>query len=117
MMHANMTLPTVFQACIEACTACAQACEWCSDACLNEPDIEKMTECIRLDRDCATICWTAAGFMSRGSHLSIDVCRVCATVCDACGAECAKHAHDHCQRCAEACRHCADECRRMAAVH
>jgi hypothetical protein len=72
-----------------------------------------MAACIRLDRDCAEICWGAAAFMSRGSQFAADLCRVCAEVCDACGAECANHQVEHCQRCAEACRRCAEECRQM----
>ncbi len=55
------------QSCIEACQHCAQECEHCNDACLNEPEIQALAECIRLDRDCAQICWTAAAYMSRGS--------------------------------------------------
>jgi hypothetical protein len=73
-----------------------------------------MAGCIRLDRDCAQLCWAAAAFMSRGSPFLNDLCRLCAEVCGACGEECARHPQDHCQRCAEACRHCAEECRRMA---
>jgi len=102
------------QSCIDACSACAQDCEDCANACLGERDVAEMAECIRLDRDCASICWTAAAFMSRGSPFAADLCRVCADVCDACGDECAKHKPEHCQRCARACRHCAEECRRMA---
>jgi hypothetical protein len=102
------------QACIQACQRCAQACEHCANACLGEKDVAMMSECIRLDRDCADICWTSAAWMSRDSRFARDLCRLCATVCDACGAECGKHKHEHCQRCAEACRTCATECRRMA---
>jgi hypothetical protein len=101
--------------CLEACIRCAQACENCADRCLSEPHVGHMVECIRLDRDCAEICWLAAGFMSRHSHFANDLCRVCAEICEACAAECKKHETDHCQRCAEACRTCAEECHRMAA--
>jgi hypothetical protein len=59
-----------FRSCIDACTRCAQECEHCADACLGETDVQKMAECIRLDRDCAAICWLAAGLMSRGSRTS-----------------------------------------------
>jgi hypothetical protein len=86
---------------------CKQKCERCASACLSEGDVSKMAECIRLDNDCAEICWTAAGSMSRGSRFAHDICRVCAAIYDTCGAECAKHQPDHCQR-------CADECRKMA---
>jgi len=102
------------QSCIEACIQCAQACEHCADACLSEPNVEEMTECIRLDRDCAESCWGAAAFMSRGSRFMQDFCRMCAEICDACGAECRGHQADHCQQCADACDHCAGQCRQMA---
>ena len=105
-----------FQSCIEACAQCAQVCEHCANACLFEPDANVMTACIRLDRDCAAICWLAAAFMSRRSEFDTDVCRLCAAVCDACANECEKHSHDHCRRCAEACRKCAEECRNVAGV-
>jgi hypothetical protein len=103
-----------YQSCIEACTRCAQACDHCADACLDEDDVKRMIECIRLDRDCAAICWTAASFMSCNSHFVPDMCRVCVEICDACGVECEKYEQEHCQRCAEACRRCAAECRQMA---
>lgn len=99
------------QSCVKACEECAEACEHCASGCLNETDVKMMAECIRLDRDCAEVCWLAAGFMSRGSTFSGALCRVCTGICEACGAESAKH--EHCQRCAEACRLCAVERRKM----
>jgi hypothetical protein len=104
------------RSCLEACVRCAQECEHCASACLEEPDIAAMAECIRLDRDCAEICWTAAAWMSRGSRMMHEICRLCAEVCDACGNECRKHEVEHCVRCAEVCAQCTEECRRMAAV-
>ncbi|HEX4413555.1 MAG TPA: four-helix bundle copper-binding protein [Lacipirellulaceae bacterium] len=103
-----------FQSCIEACIECAQACEHCGQACLDEQDVAMMAECIRLDKDCAQICWTAAALMSRDSQFAHELCSVCAAICEACGDECQKHKMDHCQRCAEQCHGCADECRKMA---
>ena len=105
-----------FQTCIEACVRCAQECEHCANACLDEQNVKEMAECIRLDRDCAEICWGAAALMSRGSRFAHDLCRLCTEICEACGAECRKHQMDHCQRCADACEQCAEECRRMAGV-
>ena len=102
--------------CIEACIRCALECEHCETACLGEPDMKMMAECIRLDRDCAAVCWLAAAFMGRRSEFDADLCRLCATLCDACGAECAKHKVDHCLKCAESCRACAEACRTMAAA-
>lgn len=105
-----------YASCIEACIQCAQECEQCATACLAEKHVHHMTECIRLDRDCAEICWTAAAWMSRDARFAIDLCRLCAEVCDACSTECEKHEDEHCQRCAQACRRCAEECRQMAGV-
>jgi hypothetical protein len=104
------------QSCIDACIQCAQACEHCATACLEEEEVAKMVACIRNDRDCARMCFTAVGFMSSGSPFMSDVCRVCAEICEACGEECRKHEMDHCQECADACERCAEECRQMAAV-
>lgn len=103
-----------YQKCIEACIRCAQACEHCANSCLSEEDVQRLAECIRLDRDCAEVCWTAAGLMSRDSQFAQAFCKLCADVCDACAAECGKHDTDHCRSCADACRECANECRQMA---
>lgn len=105
-----------YRSCIDACVQCAQECEHCANSCLGEHEVGSMTECIRLDRDCAALCWMAASLMSRGSQFAHDLCRLCAEVCDACAAECEKHEAEHCQRCAEACRRCAEECRQMASA-
>lgn len=107
-----------YQPCIDACIQCAQECDHCASACLGEAEVEMLAQCIRLDHDCATICWTAASYMSRGSQFAVAVCRLCAEICDACAEECGKHAAhmEHCARCAEACRRCAETCRQMATV-
>lgn len=98
---------------IEACVRCAYTCEICAEACLGVSNVTAMAECIRLDRDCAEICWLASEYMSRNSHFAADLCRVCAEICDACEIECQKHEVEHCQRCAKACHHCAEECRQL----
>lgn len=105
-----------FQSCLDACVRCAQACEHCATACLAEPEVGAMAKCIRLDKDCAAVCWLAAAFLSRRSEFDTEVCRLCASVCDTCATECGAHAHEHCRRCAEACRACADACRTVAGV-
>lgn len=106
-----------FQSCIEACIRCAEACETCHAACLREKDVKMMVGCIRLDNDCAELCWQAAAFMSRGSEFAAALCAVCADACEACAAECRKHKADHCQQCADACEACAEECRQMAGIN
>jgi len=102
------------QACIDACIRCAQACESCANSCLFEPNVHQLAECIRLDRDCATLCWATATLLSRDYHFLEDLCRVCADICYACAAECERHPHQHCGCTAKACRACAEECRRLA---
>lgn len=104
------------QACIDACMRCAEACENCADACLGEQEVAKMVECIRIDRDCALMCFTAAALLSRGSQFARQFCGLCAEVCDTCAQECRKHDHDHCQQCADECERCAEECRQMVGV-
>lgn len=105
------------QVCIEACVRCAEECDHCADACLSESDVASMAECIRLDRDCAEVCWLAAAYMSRGSQFANSLCLLCAEICEICASECEKHEAEHCQRCAEACRKCAEECNRMAGAN
>jgi len=80
-----------------------------------EEDIKMMAGCIRLDMECAAICYAAAQVMSMGGQKARELCRLCADVCEACGSECGKHDMEHCQECARACKRCAEECRKMAA--
>jgi len=103
-----------YQNSIDACNDCTVACELCATECLHEQDVKMTARCIELDRDCATICATAARLMASGSDFADRVCGVCAEICQACGDECAKHEAQHCQDCARACRRCAEECRKMA---
>jgi hypothetical protein len=104
-----------FMACIEACNACAVECEHCASQCLEENDVQMLTRCIELDRECAIACRSAAALMSVGGENADLFCDACAEICDACAEECEKHDMDHCKKCAEACRSCAEECRQMTA--
>lgn len=63
-----------------------------------------MTECIRLWRDCAQICWTTAAFMSRGSQFIPALAHICLEICEACATECEKHHNKHCYESVIACR-------------
>src|SRR5687767_14364974 len=106
-----------FQACIDACIACAIACEHCASECLKEESVKQMIHCIELDRECASVCRSAAELMSmRGAHGAL-LCTACADICDACARECAMHEMDHCQECAEVCQACAEACRKMVEQH
>jgi hypothetical protein len=100
--------------CIEACNHCANECTYCASACLQEDDVQSMTRCITLDRDCAAICRTTSMLLSADSEFAAEICRLCAEGCRACGEECRKHDMQHCQDCADQCERCAEECERMA---
>lgn len=94
---------------------CQIECEHCADACLSEENISKLSECIRLNRDCADICNLAIAYIARDSRRASSVVDLCAEICTACAEECEQHDHDHCRRCAEACRECAEACRKPVA--
>jgi hypothetical protein len=73
-----------------------------------------LTNCIKLDLECADICLFAAKMMSGDSRFSSQICDLCASVCEASGEECNKHSNmEHCRKCAEVCSNCAEECRAM----
>lgn len=104
-----------FQSCIEACQQCAVACYHCANACLQEKDIQKLANCIALDRECGDICSLAVKMMASGSLFVAEFCKLCADICKACGDECTSHKDmEHCQQCKEACYRCEEECRKMA---
>ena len=70
-----------------------------------------MTDCIRLDMDCAEICCLLASFIAKDSMHANHLLHECAEICEACAEECEKHSHlEHCRACAEACRHCVEAC-------
>lgn len=107
-----------FQSYIDTCLECATQCDHCASECLKEQNVQMLTRCIQLERECAEFCFSTARIMTLGSEHSGDVCRVCAEYCKRCAEECEKHAHmEHCRICAEACHRCAEECERMAEKH
>jgi len=102
------------QALLDALNRCVAACEHCATACLGEEHVRHMTDCIRLDRDCADICALVARLVVRGSEHARHLIKECIELCTKCANECAKHNHPHCQQCAAACRACAEACREYA---
>jgi len=66
-------------------------------------------------QDCATICHTAACFMSRASHHAGHICRECAEICNECAESCEKMAGGDAmmKQCAQTCRKCAESCEKM----
>ena len=103
--------------CIEECYDCAQTCTSCADACLGEPMVARLTQCIRLDLDCADVCAATGAIASRRTGSNEEVIRrmleTCAIACRLCSEECERHAreHEHCRVCAAACRRCEKACR------
>jgi hypothetical protein len=97
---------------INALNNCIAECNHCAAACLDEEDVKKLANCIKLDLDCAQICQLIVALLSRGSIHARHLLKECAEVCSACAEECEKHAAhmDHCKKCAEVCRQCADAC-------
>lgn len=103
---------------IEASLVCAESCISCADACLAEDKVANLRQCIRLNSDCADICFATARIAVRrtgGNEQIIHaVLEACALACRLCGDECDKHAqmHEHCRICADACRRCEEACRK-----
>jgi hypothetical protein len=108
--------------CIEACFECAQSCTACADACLGESTVAELTQCIRLNLDCADVCQATGSLASRrtGSDESLlkTMLQACAEACRRCGDECSRHAqhHRHCAVCAASCKRCEDACVQAAAT-
>lgn len=93
---------------------CMEACNHCYTSCFEE-DANNMKACIRLDRDCATICASFEQALTYDTAFVQEYAQLCATACKACGEECAKHEPDHCKKCAEACFECEDACKKLIA--
>ncbi|MEO8771395.1 MAG: four-helix bundle copper-binding protein [Ferruginibacter sp.] len=106
-----------YQKCIDACLECATECNHCAVACLEEKEVQHLTQCIRLNLECAVICRVTAELMTTGSAYSAQICELCATICNACAEKCQQHANmgmEHCRECAETCRACAKETMEIA---
>lgn len=103
--------------CIDECYDCAQTCISCADACLGEDMVHQLTQCIRLNLDCADVCNATGAVSTRrtGSNEQLiqSMLEACALACRVCGEECERHAdeHEHCRICGEACRSCEKACR------
>jgi hypothetical protein len=106
--------------CIEECLACGQACTSCADACLSEESVAHLRQCIRLNLDCADVCFATARLATRRAGGNVPTLQAmlttCRTVCELCAAECHGHdSMDHCRVCAECCERCRDACEAAAA--
>ena len=102
-----------YESTIQACLACATHCEICGSECLKEKNIENVTRCIELTRNCAAMCLLTAKFLSTDSEFALQICNLCMEICEACADECAKNYMD---TCAQYCRNCAEECRMLTLI-
>ena len=59
----------------EAAYACAQTCTSRADACLGEEMLADLTQCIRLDLDCADVCAAAGTVATRRTGSNEEVIR------------------------------------------
>jgi hypothetical protein len=89
--------------CIEECYSCAQTCTSCADACLAEEMVKELTQCVRLNLDCADVCNITGRIATRRTGSDDELIRrmlvTCAAACRLCGDECERHAsrHEHCR--------------------
>ena len=61
----SMLDTTALLSCLQACLDCAQACVSCADACSAESDPKMLARCIRLNNDCADLCFATVRILSR----------------------------------------------------
>ena len=51
--------------CIDECYDCTWICISCADACLGEKAVQQLSECIRLNLDCADVCYLTGAIATR----------------------------------------------------
>jgi hypothetical protein len=104
---------------IQSCFICAQACVACADACLAEEQRNDLVRCIRLNLDCADICFPTGRILSRQTEVEQQVVehmlQACVAACGVCAQECGFHGEhmEHCKVCEEACRACERACNEL----
>jgi hypothetical protein len=114
--HVKGNINDALVRCINECYDCAQTCIACADACLGEQSVQELTQCIRLNQDCADVCDATGAVATRRTGSNEDLIRSmldsCAIACTICAEECEKHSakHEHCRICAESCRRCEEAC-------
>ena len=106
-----------YYSCTKACEECAIECKKCASSDLLDQHTKMLTQCIKLNEDCASFCVVAIAAMAGKHEFADKILNLCAEICEACALECERHAHiEHCANCAEACRKCAEECRAASKI-
>jgi hypothetical protein len=113
-LEVSFMIDQKYQKLLDTLHICMTKCNHCFNACLKEENVDMMTKCIQLDRECAEICSYLQGAITRNSPFIKQLATICAEICQTCGEECNRHHHDHCQRCADACFQCAKACREVS---
>ena len=65
--------------CIEECYSCAQTCTSCADACLAEEMVKELTQCVRLNLDCADVCNITGRIATRRTGSDDELIRRCSS--------------------------------------
>ena len=99
--------------CAKECSTCQTSCEKAS-AYLKTKGGEAQTSVQNALSDCAQMCKTSNGFLTRDSKLHPHVCKVCAEACNACAKACESLNDPKLKDCIEECQKCADSCTKMA---
>jgi len=100
---------------ITALGNCINHCNYCADACLGEDNVQKMVECIRLDRICAEACAALNQILAVEGAEVTGLVKYCKEMCRKCADECSKHETQHCKDCAKACEECERACEEFLA--
>lgn len=102
--------------CAQTCARCRAVCLETIAYCLGKGGPHADPAHLQLLMDCAEICATSSGFLSRASTQHAETCAACAVICDACAESCEAMGSDaQMTKCAKACRDCAESCRTMSA--
>jgi len=101
----------VYSELVESLKNCDAACKNCAISCVEEEDIEKMSNCIKLNLHCAEVCHLALSLVIRDSEYAESAVELCINICAESATECDEYEHDQCLISAEACRRTAAHCR------
>jgi hypothetical protein len=112
-MHHTM-ISQEMKDCIRVCLDCGDSCLQTVTHCLSKGGRHAEIKHVRLLLDCAAICETSAGFMSRGSSRHDELCGMCAAICRDSAESCRSFDDDDMRRCAEICERCASSCDAMS---
>lgn len=101
----------VYSELVESLENCDAVCNNCAVSSLNEKDSRALTNCIKLNLDCADVCHLALRQLARNSKYAVLIVEICMKICAECAEECKKYDNDQCRLSTGACRRCENHCR------